>query len=340
LLINFFSRKDSIKTKTVNLLVYFAIFILIFGGFLLFRFFYFKDIFPNTYYAKEGPLAGDLIDLLRLKPRMYSRIYQLFDSAIYLWGNFFLGGLIIVTVYLVYIKEFSKQHFILLLMLIFSISIYALLPADWMGEFRFASLFFLLFYAYLFIVAEKIIKKFNRQKLPKLLLTTILIFILIGPSIENFVNRTNQFRKEPTVPFSMVADEYGYTFNNYAKILNVEKGSFLVPDVGGTLYYSNLRIYDLGGLTDKTIARAETSEAVFDYIFNVIKPTFIHNHANWANFEADERFRKDYLPIWEELESTVDPEYPDLEIYSGDYVRKDVINNNLSILQQLRGENE
>ncbi len=331
LLINFFFRKDPIKTIAVNLTAYLAVFILIFGSYLLFRFFYFNDIFPNVYYAKGGPLIADLINLLRLNPGMYGKIYHLFNSAIYLWGSFFLIGLIILTAYLVYIKDFSKQHFVLLLMLIFSVAIYALLPADWMGEFRFATLFFPLVYAYSFIIGDRVIKKFNRKKFPKFLLPVILIIILIGPSIKNFVNRTNQFRKEPTVPFSMVANEYGYTFNNYAKILNVEKGSFLVPDVGGTLYYSNLRIYDLAGLIDKIIARAETSEDIRDYVFNVIKPTFIHTHGKWAykaNFDSDERFRRDYIAIREKMKS-------DLKIYSGDYVRKDIVDDKLELLKQL-----
>jgi len=349
LLLTYFFRKESLKTITFNLSVYLLIFILIYGGFLLFRFIYFKDIFPNTYYAKGGPKLSDLINILLLKPEIFNKVYELFNSAIYPWASVFFGGLIIVTAYLVYIKDFTKQHLILLLMLTFSGLIYILLPRDWMAEYRFATIFFPFFYTYLFIVSKKTIEKLRWQNSRKFLLAVILIIIFIGPSIVDFAKRTYQFRNKPTVPFLKVVKIYSATFDNYAKMLNVKNGSFLLPDIGGTLYYSKLRIYDLGGLTDKTIAitLGKKQKEFYDHVFDKLKPTFIHTHGGWtylANFDLDKRFREDYLPIRERIEPYSMQEYgisvimrPDAgeKFYSGDYMRKDVLNGNSEILKQI-----
>jgi len=146
--------------------------------------------------------------------------------------------------------------------------------------------------------------------------------------------------RKPTVPFIKIAKFYGYKLNDYAKLLNVKKGSFLLPDVGGALYYSNLRIYDLAGLTDKTIARTlgKNQQEFYDYVFENIKPTFIHTHGFWtykSQFDKDERFRKDYIPIKEGVDNWILKKYG-MEIYSGDYVRRDIFNGELENLQQLQ----
>jgi hypothetical protein len=102
----------------------------------------------------------------------------------------------------------------------------------------------------------------------------------------------------------------------------------LLPDVGGMLYYSDLRVYDIAGLTDRTVAQTlgtHINRAAFhDYVFDQIKPTFIHTHGFWsahAKLAQDERFAADYVPIC----NYPDPVYKKYE--SGDFVRRDVIEN-------------
>ena len=78
--------------------------------------------------------------------------------------------------------------------------------------------------------------------------------------------------------------------------MGVEKASFLLPDIGGTLFYSELVIFDLAGLTDATIARTlgRDKEALHNYIFNELKPTFIHTHEYWAvvsDLDSSPRFQ-------------------------------------------------
>jgi hypothetical protein len=82
----------------------------------------------------------------------------------------------------------------------------------------------------------------------------------------------------------LVADRFGRMFNGYADRLHLTNASVLMPDLGGSLLTSRLRIVDLAGLTDRTIADAYASgnlAKVQSYIFTVARPTFIHGHDGW-----------------------------------------------------------
>jgi hypothetical protein len=116
-----------------------------------------------------------------------------------------------------------------------------------------------------------------------------------------------------------------------AATLGAPESTVLIPDIGGTLYYSKLRIIDLAGLADPTIARTlgKDQAAFYDYIFDEVKPTFIHTHEYWvisAYLDGDPRFREDYLPIDEAIDLWV-LQNTKLELYSGTYVRKDAVGN-------------
>jgi hypothetical protein len=160
--------------------------------------------------------------------------------------------------------------------------------------------------------------------------------LIVGGSLLIFEGRSESFARYPTLSLDNVAGEYAFRFNDYAERLDIYGGSLLVPDVGGTLYYSNLRVYDLGGLTDRVIGRTlpDDRDSFYDYIFEDIRPTFVATHGGWsslARFDDDSRFRRDYLPIREWLESD--------SIYSGDYVRRGAIDrNNIRILRNIIDE--
>ena len=61
-------------------------------------------------------------------------------------------------------------------------------------------------------------------------------------------------RLHPTVLLAVVAEYYGHRYNRVAAALGLDSGSLLAPDLGGTLLYSNVVVFDLGGLCDHTIA--------------------------------------------------------------------------------------
>ena len=68
--------------------------------------------------------------------------------------------------------------------------------------------------------------------------------------------------------------------NHVADMLGIENGSLMAGDVGGLLWTSKLKVYDLLGLTDRTVARTFNRDkpAFYEYIFGDVRPTFIKGH--------------------------------------------------------------
>jgi hypothetical protein len=124
--------------------------------------------------------------------------------------------------------------------------------------------------------------------------------------------RTAGFAAEPTVPGCFVVDRYGRTFNLYADQLGIAAGSLLLPDIGGVLLTTRLRVVDLAGLTEPRIARLRNERdwaGLRAYVLDDVRPTFVHLHRPWDPGLADDRrFRRDYV-----------------EIVSGDFVRRDAV---------------
>jgi hypothetical protein len=145
-----------------------------------------------------------------------------------------------------------------------------------------------------------------------------------------FEPRTTQFAQQPTVPFQLVKEHYADKFDWYGDVLDLETASVLLPDVGGMLYYSRHRVYDLAGLTDRrvaeTLGRQINRAGFYAYVFEEIQPSFIHMHGHWtmlARLDNDPRFREQYMPLCEYVDPWVQQVYR-VERYSGDYVRREI----------------
>jgi hypothetical protein len=125
-------------------------------------------------------------------------------------------------------------------------------------------------------------------------------------------------------------------------VLDIEHGSLLVPDAGGTLLWCRLRIYDLGMLCDRTIARTMCRDraALHDYIFDEVQPTFIHTHGSWsfrAELAEDPRLERDYIAILV-YEERWPPETWAYAATSGDYVRRDAVRGREGALAGLQAD--
>jgi hypothetical protein len=205
-----------------------------------------------------------------------------------------------------------------------------------MPEYRFATPFFLLFYLSIFLIGDMVYEKAKFKK-PIGILIVLLTILFASNSIVSFFARSNNFAKAPTVPFTLVAELHVNRFNEYASEIGVKNGSILIPDLGGMLYYSRLRVYDLSGLTDKVIAKnlGKNQSVFYDYVFVTLKPTFIHTHGWWAyiaNFDADPRFRQNYIAINETTDNWILTQMG-LSMFSGDYIRNDS-NDSIDLLHK------
>ena len=322
------ARSAAARRELAGLAAYGTAFGCLAGGYLAFRRIYFGELLPNTYYAKGGPETGDLLQ----------RAIDLLSGVGARLGVGLALALVAFSVWLARRGALSHRHRVLGLFALWSALAHLLLPTDWMGEYRFATPFFIFFYAYAAVV---IVACLRHSASSPSLKVAVLVATLVAQAIL-YAPRSAAFARRPTVPFDYVAERFAAKFDEYAARLGVEEASLMLPDVGATLYYSKLRIYDLVGLTDAVAARTfgRRPPAFRDYVFDRIRPTFIHLHEPWAarsGFGLDPRFRRDYLAIVE-YRAEGDPARPDRVVKSGDFVRRDAVTDP-AVLRALRREN-
>ena len=308
--------------------IYTGGFTLLFGPYLLFRGIYFGQIYPNTYFAKGGPTFEVIVNALSLQPFYLSKLQEIFSS---LFGNW-LWTIIPITaaiwiVSLVPRKTSLKKELILALAVFIPLSTYLILINDWMGEYRLATPFFPMLFAFMGVVLWNAVSLVKITEVTKFTIVAAVMLALLAVSIPNHYSRLTTFSDELPASFAGISERFGFEFNAIADSLGVENGSFLVTDIGGPLYYSKLRIYDLAGLCDPTIARylRNDRESFLNYIFEEIKPTFIHTHGwftTMTRFDEDPRFARDYVALYE-FEDKYAGERLKRKVMSGNYVRKD-----------------
>lgn len=335
------ARTVTWKRKGILLLLYAAAFGITYGSFIAFRLAYFGAPLPNTYYMKGGfdpQIANNLPDSL---PRLLAKAGTLLQSVSNGFGVILPPLLLIGSLYLLIARRWTSRAWAILVFMLGSLSIYLLLQPDWMGEYRFATLFFPLFYLFSALIIEAVLRRLSLR-----LYTAIMIVLTTSTIIGTFVlyaPRTETFRQNPTVPFQYVRTVFADRFDWYKQTLGLERASVLLPDVGAMLYYSDLTVYDLAGLTDQTVARYLGTNiyrpGFYDYVFETVTPTFIHTHGFWtqlSRLDADPRFAELYVPICAYVDPWIKQNYG-IERESGDFVLHSIAEaypNELAVLQQ------
>jgi len=330
------THKSRLFEALKSVLGFLSAFTLLAGTYLLFRVVYFGALYPNTYYTKGGlrPSIGHLKLLLN----------SLFGGNVWIPISVVLLALV-ANAYLRR-KRMWRQRVIIWDMCLLATATYILLPNDWMGEFRFATPFFLLLATAIAVEAKAasdyLTNTYKLSSSRRALLIGALLLAMFSISISEQYPRFASFRSNPVVALRTIATEYAYPFNTYAERLGLTDASLLTPDLGGVLFYSKLKVYDLAGLCDGTIARLHPRKqpAFYNYIFDTIKPTFIHTHGYFtaiSEFDTDKRFARDYVDI-EQLEDKYAERQLKRKVMSGNFVRRDALPDGEKSLQLLRQE--
>jgi hypothetical protein len=305
------------------------------GTALVLRFYYFGDGLPNTYYAKGGPTLGTIGAILLLDPSTVGKLGDLALATIGVHaGVWFLivGGLVICGA-----RRMIRANRLLLsltIVVLLSIVVYVALPLDWMTEYRFATPFLVVFYLFAVQVGAFYIQGQRR------LFIVAAICASVGLTGSVTIPRSLVFAANPVIPVTEVV-ETAKRFERLAEIASIQRPSLLIADVGGALFASSLRIYDLGMLTDRTIARS-LGEAVrtpdrvtfYRYVFEEARPSFIAVRAyhSWrARLAEDPRFGRDYVPIVEYRDEWIRRRYG-VVMSSGDFVRRDALGSRVDEL--------
>ena len=290
------------------------------------RWLYFESLLPNTYHAKGGPGLAQILELLTLAPQA---LYKSLDIPFSVLG--LAAGLVIVAGTLLMPKwlrsgPYRQARLLTLLTLLAAWAAYVLLPPDWMGEFRFGTSAIVL----LCLVIASLIGDLSTSagRSHRRLISLAAGVVLISAAAANGP-RLGRFASEPTVPFRGVAVRFGLAFNLYAERLSIRDASLACPDVGGTLYFSEHLVFDLGGLCNRDVARAmhQGPKALQEIVLGDLRPTFIHLHGVWSaryRLDLDPRFERDYLLIIPvpSANPTVHRAQPSIE---GDWVRRDAL---------------
>src|SRR5208283_3151682 len=164
-----------------------------------------------------------------------------------------------------------------------------LLPADWMPWFRFATPVYVFLYLYAAsLVAGILAGAHGTSPGSPVQRRYLAVAVLTGTVTLAFVQvkETMKFAEKPTTPLARVSEIFGKRFNRCADLVGVPHPSILLPDLGGTLLHSKMRVIDLAGLCDRTIAitLGNDRRRLYDYVFETTKPTFIHVHGWWTWF--------------------------------------------------------
>lgn len=314
-----------------------AAFVPVFGSYFAFRVFYFGDVVPNTYHAKQKPSPGDL-----LSP---GKLFDLIESATgdfaWLVPFFVVGALGLVLVR----GRLQPRLLVLGAYLAVATASYLVMPPDWMGEFRFATAFFpLAFWTFAELAGSAApLVGAGVQRAFK-----IAAVLFIAHAFVVFGARSLAFASNPPVPLSAIQRYGAAGFDTLASIAQVPNPSVLTSDLGGMLLDSKLRVVDLAGLCDRRVARAISisgdASQLHEYVFDETKPTFMHvvgTFVRLSRFHADVRFQRDYLPLYESWDGP--PEWPTIwrgaptvPPFIGDYVRRDAIADDPAVLDALR----
>ena len=300
-------------------------FLPVFAGYVAFRFLYFGDWVPNTFHAKVKPAGASVLDP--------GKLLDLVEGAA---GDFLFPAMVLLAggaAWLAWRRRLPGRTIVLGVYLALAMAIYLVMPVDWMGEFRFATPFFLLFFWFGGeLVAALADALPATAALRRLTAVVTAIFVLQAGTI--FLARSLRFAADPTVPLTVASRFGGHGFNRLAAALPGRPASLLTPDLGGVLLHSELRVYDLAGLCDPVIARSlhQRPQALRDYVLGEVRPTFVHTQGAFTRSSAlhvDPRFARDYVAL-HEAHST-DPDWvrlwrgADVPPMWGDYVRRDAL---------------
>ncbi|QEU94025.1 hypothetical protein [Streptomyces kanamyceticus] len=193
---------------------------------------------------------------------------------------------------------------------------FGVLEPDWMGVYRFATPVWPLGALALGLAAVGLAERGGPR--PRILIAVALSgTLLLSWSAQS--ERAAAFRAEPTLPMCLVVNRDGVMFNEYADRLGTRDASVLLPSLGGTLLTSDLKVYDLAGLTEPRIAdalAAGDAERLRTYAFKELRPTFVHAVGVWARksgMKAPRLTAEGYLPLYRTADG------------GGDWVRADAV---------------
>ncbi|MGW4064422.1 hypothetical protein ACWEGE_39470 [Amycolatopsis sp. NPDC004747] len=283
-----------------------AAFAVPFGAYVVWRHAEFGRLLANPSVAKQQGLPG------------FDAVKRPFELVGYAgWAGVIVLALVIL--FALVKAPWRRPLIALLVPLGLGIVAYGVMVADWMYQHRFASPIWPLAVIAGTLSAGELLR--HRQALLRVGVVVVLVGAFV-PSAVGFAAAADKFAKNPNITACLVADRFGRGFNTYADILGLQKASLLLPDLGGSSMTSRLELVDMAGLVNKPIAdlvHDNDLAGLRNYVFDTVKPTFIHSWGPWAagnGIALDRRLDRDYVLIYSS---------PIEGLRNGDWVRRDAV---------------
>ncbi|MGW6153770.1 hypothetical protein ACWFRM_11625 [Streptomyces sp. NPDC055144] len=271
LVLALFVRRRDLARSVRALALHAGVVAVPYGAFLLWRHAVFGLWVPNTAVAK----AQQTPELAQLA--------QTGDLLMYAGWAFALIGALCAGAVLARPGPARRVLVALLVPLLLSLLAYGVLGRDWMALYRFATPVWVLAAAVAALSAVVLweAEGTRGRGVLVLALTGALVLAHTGQA-----EREASFKAHPTLSMCFVAERYGQVFNTYAERLGLRHATVALPDLGGTLLTTRLRVLDLAGLTDRRIADAYASgamRALRDHVLRAERPELLHVHGAWVN---------------------------------------------------------
>lgn len=257
----------------------------------VFRYWYFGDVLPNTFYVK----ATHTNPLRMLNPFSGGWTYVREAAEGCGWTIAVVPVLLLCTRTARSSQLLSGALAVLAAQLFFVVSV----GGDWMAEFRFiapivpiVSIVIALGLARLWELLRQALRWGTRC----FVVCLIPALLIAGSQVRRLI----LFEQHPTTPMRVVA-AIGEYFVQLAERAGIESPSLLYHDAGGSSYVAGIHVIDLAGLCDRTIAKHRHDRDVMRrYLFYERCPTFIYSAKTFADrvgLETFPEFQSDYLPL-------------------------------------------
>lgn len=286
-----FLKRAALARSVRAVVVSVAAFVVPFGAYVVYRWFEFGRLLPNTAVAK-GQEPPDLADLAR-------------PGEILSYAGWLLVAVVAgcLAVQLVKPGRFRTGLIALLVPFGLAVAAFIVLEYDWMGHLRFATP---VWTVGALLGATAVVETFAavRRVRGRVVLASLLVAASVS-AVGGYYSQGTKYRDDVKTAMCAVAERDDTAINGFADILRLpDTASAGVIDLGGTALGSRLRLLDLAGLGDAPIAdylHTADFAGLRDYVFTTAKPELIVFVGSWSStlqFDQDPRFERDYATIF------------------------------------------
>jgi len=312
-----FLKRDLLGRSVRAVVLSVAGFAVPYGAYMVFRWFEFGRLVPNTAVAK-GQEPPTIEDLAR-------------PGDIVSYVGWLVVAIAVACLVLLMVRPSRLRTGLVALMVPFGLTVvaYIVLEFDWMGQLRFATPVWTLgAFGGAIVVVEALAAARLRGRIA---LACLLVVALVS-SVSGLYDQGKSYRANVKTAFCIVAERDARTINGLADILKLPDSAQVgLIDLGGTSLGSRIRVLDLAGLGDKQVAdylHESDVTGVRNLVFNQAKPELITFIGSWIatlGFDQDPRFEREYATVF------VNPPVGNLTVDSRNWVsyhvRRDLVDD-------------